>query len=122
MAHWDGSAVAPVAFFWATPRQDHSWIGNTYLFGKVSSRTFNLSFSIMEYQAACTAFTLEYAVDDRIASARHNGHRLEVPAEQGAKTFSQLLAPRGQDLFIGGPNKLEVIVQSGGTLCTRQAI
>ena len=34
------------------------------------------------------------AVDDRIVSAQLNGHALDVPQGQSAKSFSQLVAPR----------------------------
>ena len=104
VAQWTGPSPAHLGpLLWASPLPGHTWLGDADLFGKSPSRsTFSLSFSVLEEQTTCSAFTLAFAVDDYMVSAKLNGHDIEVPEKQGARKFAQLVAPRGMGLFVGG--------------------
>ena len=55
---------------------------------------------------ACAALSMEFAVDDRLASVRINGQTLTVPHHQSYSSLTPLSVERGSQLWVHGKNWL----------------
>ena len=91
-----------------------SWLGSSKSDWPPGSADFTITFDVTWPDRA--HFELQYAADDKIASATLNGKALSVPSTYGQdyKSLSKLMAEAGKGLFKKGANTLSVELANNG--------